>query len=131
MNIVKIRPTRDTPAVYFDPNKGIFKMFGRSLPENSLKFWTPILKQIEDGIRTKHLDIRVKMEYYNTSSSKCVFDLFRVFKSIEEKGVELSIRWYYEQYDEDMLEAGQDYKELLNLPIKFIEEKANRLRQSA
>ena len=106
-------------------------MFGRSLPENSLKFWTPILNQIESGIQAKHMDIRVKMEYYNTSSSKCVFDLFRVFKSIEDKGVTLDIRWYYEQYDEDMLEAGQDYKELLNLPIKFIEEKANRLRQTA
>lgn len=131
MNVLKIRPTRDTPAIYFDPNKGIFKMFGRSLPENSLKFWTPLLKQIEDGIQTTKLDIRVKMEYYNTSSSKCVFDLFRVFKSFESKGIELSIRWYYDEYDEDMLEAGEDYKELLNLPIKFIEERANRLQQSA
>lgn len=131
MNVLKIRPTRDTPAIYFDPNKGIFKMFGRSLPENSLKFWTPLLKQIEDGIQTTKLDIRVKMEYYNTSSSKCVFDLFRVFKSFESKGIELSIRWYYDEYDEDMLEAGEDYKELLNLPIKFIEERANSLQQSA
>ena len=130
MSILKIKPTRDTPAVYFDAEKGIFKMFGRSLPENSLKFWTPILRQIENGIQTNKLDIRVKMEYYNTSSSKCVFDLFRVFKSIEQKGVELSIRWYYEEYDEDMLEAGEDYKNLLDLPIKFIEEKS-RMKQSA
>ncbi len=129
-NILKIKPTRDTPAVYFDPNKGIFKMFGRSLPENSLKFWTPILRQVENGIITRHLDVRIKMEYYNTSSSKCVFDLFRVFKAIEDKGIALMIRWYYDEYDEDMLEAGEDYKNLLNLPIKFIEEKYNRLRSA-
>lgn len=129
-NILKIRPTRDTPAVYFNPVQGIFKMYGRSLPENSLKFWTPILHEIEKGIQTRKLDIRVKMEYYNTSSSKCVFDLFRVFKSIEDKGVELSIRWYYEEYDEDMLEAGEDYRNLLDLPIKFIEEKS-KLQQTA
>jgi len=129
-DLLKIRPTRDTPAVYFDPDKGIFKMFGRSLPENSLKFWTPILYHLEKGVTSSTLDVRVKMEYYNTSSSKCVFDLFRVFKSIEDKGVQLSIRWYYEEYDEDMLEAGEDYKNLLNLPIKFIEEKYS-LRKTA
>ena len=128
MNTLKIKPTTDTPAVYFNPAQGIFKMYGRSLPENSLKFWTPILREIENGIQTPKLDIRVKMEYYNTSSSKCVFDLFRVFKSIEEKGVELTIRWYYDEYDEDMLEAGEDYRDLLNLPIKFIEEKSKLQR---
>ena len=131
MDVLKIRPTRDTPAILFDPNRGIFKMFGRSLPENSLKFWTPVLREIDKGIKTETLDIRVKMEYYNTSSSKCVFDLFRAFKSIEEKGVKLAIRWYYEEYDEDMLEAGEDYKNLLDLPIRFIEEKSARLKQSA
>lgn len=131
MNSIKIRPTKDTPAIYFDPNKGIFKMFGRSLPENSLKFWTPILQEIEKGIPAMSLDIRIKMEYYNTSSSKCIFDLFRAFKSLEERGVAVIIRWYYDEYDEDILEAGEDYKDLLGLPVKFIMVKADNLKNSA
>lgn len=129
--MIKIRPTKDTPAVYFNPEKGVFKMFGRSLPENSLKFWIPILQEIKKGVASNKLDIRIKMEYYNTSSSKCIFDLFRAFKSLEEKGTQLSIRWYYEEFDEDILEAGEDYKSLLGLPVKFIEEKSRSLQQSA
>ncbi|MEM6644013.1 MAG: DUF1987 domain-containing protein [Bacteroidota bacterium] len=131
MSVLKIPPTKDTPAIYFDPEKGIFKMFGRSLPENSLKFWTPVIKEIERGSLPERLDIRIKMEYYNTSSSKCVFDLLRLFKSFQDQGIRIAIRWYYDQYDEDMLEAGEDYKALLNLPLRFIEVKANKLQKSA
>jgi len=129
--MIKIPPTRDTPAVYFEPNKGVFKMFGRSLPENSLKFYTPILEELKKGINTDKLDVRIKMEYYNTSSSKCIFDLFKTFKFLEPHLNVLSIRWYYDEYDEDMLEAGEDYEDLLDLPIKFIEQKADDLLKTA
>lgn len=130
MNIIKIQPTKDTPAILFDPYKGIFRMAGRSLPENSLKFWIPVLSEIEKGVRTKHLDIRIKMEYYNTSSSKCIFDLFRAFKSLQQKGTKIAIRWYYDEYDEDILEAGEDYQSLLDLPVKFVKQ-PDGLRNSA
>lgn len=131
MSTIKIRPTKETPAILFDPQKGLFKMFGRSLPENSLKFWSPILHEIKKGVNTKYLDIKIKMEYYNTSSSRCVYDLLKVFKSLEDQGVKLQIQWYYEEYDEDMFEAGMDYKENLDLPIKLIIDRSRTLSQTA
>ena len=96
-------------------------MFGRSSPENSIKFYEPIRSAIANNISAKQLDVRIKMEYFNTSSSKCIYDLLKEIKMLERKGKHVNVRWYYDQYDEDMMEAGEDYGDLLDLRIKLIE----------
>ena len=44
-------------------------------------------------------------------------------KTIEktDKGKELVLKWYYEEDDEDMLEAGEDYESIIRVPFKMIE----------
>ncbi|WP_370086848.1 DUF1987 domain-containing protein [Ekhidna sp.] len=121
MEPIKIYPTRNTPAVLLDPARGVFKMYGRSSPENSLQFYEPLRAAISSNITVDKVDVRIKMEYFNTSSSKCIYDLLKELKSLETKGKEVTVRWYYDEDDEDMLEAGEDYSDLLDLPFRFIE----------
>lgn len=121
MEPIKIYPTRNTPAVLLDPARGVFKMYGRSSPENSLQFYEPLRAVISSDITVDKVDVRIKMEYFNTSSSKCIYDLLKEIKSLENKGKEVVVRWYYDEDDEDMLEAGEDYSDLLDLPFRFIE----------
>ena len=47
-----------------------------------------------------------------------MLDLFRRLENVNSKVV---IHWYYEQDDEDMLEAGEDYEAIVNVPFKMIE----------
>jgi hypothetical protein len=47
-----------------------------------------------------------------------LLDLFKRLETISNKVV---INWYYEQDDEDMLEAGEDYEAIINVPFKMIE----------
>jgi hypothetical protein len=61
----------------------------------------------------------MKLEYFNTSSSKCILDLFKKLERLD--GTEVSINWYFEEDDEDMEEAGEDYQAIINLPFKMIE----------
>ncbi|WP_436516302.1 DUF1987 domain-containing protein [Ekhidna sp. To15] len=121
MEPIKIYPTRNTPAVLLDPNRGIFKLYGRSSPENSIQFYDPLKEVISNKISVDKFDVRIKMEYFNTSSSKCIYDILKELKALENKGKEVIIRWYYEQDDEDMLEAGEDYSDLLGLNFRFVE----------
>ncbi|WP_425391460.1 DUF1987 domain-containing protein [Ekhidna sp.] len=121
MEPIKLQPTRNTPAVLLDPSRGVFKMYGRSSPENSIQFYEPIRNALANKMATPKVDIRIKMEYFNTSSSKCIYDLMKEIKALEMKGKEVIVRWYYDEDDEDMLEAGEDYSDLLDLPFKFIE----------
>ena len=37
-----------------------------------------------------------------------------------KSGNEVAINWYYEEDDEDMLEAGEDYDAIIDLPFKLI-----------
>ena len=96
-------------------------MYGRSSPENSLGFYEPIRTSLSQDMKTDTLDIRIKMEYFNTSSSKCLYDIFKEIKYLSDQGKEVNVRWYYEQDDEDMMEAGEDYSDLLDLPFVFVE----------
>lgn len=121
MKGIKLRPTVNTPAIILDPSRGIFKMYGRSSPENSLRFYEPVRNALSSTIEANKLDVRIKMEYFNTSSSKCIYDVLKDIKALENKGVDIKVRWYYDQYDEDMMEAGEDYSDLLDLPFVFIE----------
>ncbi|WP_462249554.1 DUF1987 domain-containing protein [Ekhidna sp.] len=131
MEPIKIQPTRNTPAVLLDPNRGVFKIYGRSSPENSIQFYDPIKDVLANQINGNTLDVRIKMEYFNTSSSKCIYDLLKEIKSLSDKGKEVIVRWYYEEDDEDMLEAGEDYSDLLDLPFKFIEFHPDQYQRSA
>ena len=40
---------------------------------------------------------------------------------INQKGTEVHVNWYFEQDDEDMEEAGEDYQAIIKLPFKMIE----------
>ena len=121
MKPIKLPATRVTPAVLLDPSRGVFKMYGRSSPENSMQFYEPILSALSNDIQGDKVDVRIKMEYFNTSSSKCIYDILKEVKRLEAKGKKVMVRWYYDEDDEDMLEAGEDYSDLLDLPFKFIE----------
>lgn len=117
-----IRPTRITPLIYFDPNRGLLELRGKSSPENSIQFYSNLINDLEEFGRNgkKNLIANFKFEYFNTSSSKCLFDIFRKLNIVRENGFDLSINWYYEEDDEDMLEAGEDYADLLGIDFNYV-----------
>jgi hypothetical protein len=46
-----------------------------------------------------------------------------VFKKIEfitKNNGNAEVNWYYEEDDEDMQEAGEDYDIIIDIPFKFI-----------
>ena len=112
-----------TPAVNFDSDSGVLELKGRSIPENSVEFYKPLNDWIENyGANPKDKTIvDIKLEYFNTSSSKCILDLFKKLESLKTKGAEVLVNWYYEEDDEDMEEAGEDYQAIIKLPFNMIE----------
>ena len=40
---------------------------------------------------------------------------------MKTKGAEVLVNWYYEEDDEDMEEAGEDYQAIIKLPFNMIE----------
>ncbi len=120
MEDIKIEGTPKTPQVTFEAGKGILEIRGRSIPENSIEFYKPLMDWIEAYARASKdkTTVNIQLEYFNTSSSKCILDLFKKLEAINN---EIVINWYYEEEDEDMLEAGEDYDAIINIPFKMIE----------
>jgi hypothetical protein len=112
-----------TPYVRFDGEKGIVEIKGRSIPENSVEFYKPLIEWLDKygTSPVKQTSVNIQLEYFNTSSSKCILDIFKKLELIHKKGNTVEVNWYYEEDDEDMFEAGEDYQSIINIPFKMIE----------
>lgn len=123
MDAIIIEGTPKTPTVNFDAVNRKVEIKGRSIPENSIEFYKPLVDWLENYGATSPpaTEVNIQLEYFNTSSSKCILDIFKKLESIAKSGCEIIINWYYEEDDEDMLEAGEDYQSIIKVPFKMIE----------
>jgi hypothetical protein len=65
--------------------------------------------------------VNISFVYIKTSSFKIMFDLFKILESIHINGSNVAIQWYYEEDDDEILEMGNDYSSVIELPFTFIE----------
>lgn len=126
MDPIVIEGTPKTPSVNFNASTGILEIKGRSIPENSIEFYKPLIEWIEKygASPQPKTVVNIQLEYFNTSSSKCILDVFKRLEAIVNSGHDVLINWHYEEDDEDMLEAGEDYQSIIKVPFKMIEVEA-------
>ena len=123
MEPLAIEGTAKTPNVKFEAGQGLIEIKGRSIPENSIEFYKPLVDWLEEYSKgpAALTKVNIQLEYFNTSSSKCILDVFKKLEAIYKAKNEVIINWYYEEDDEDMLEAGEDYESIIRVPFKMIE----------
>ncbi|GIV38742.1 MAG: hypothetical protein KatS3mg033_0542 [Thermonema sp.] len=123
MENLNIEPTNRTPKVYFDARTGVLEIAGRSIPENSADFYQPILDWLDEAAQSEILTFNMvlKLEYFNTSSSKFILDILKKLEKIhKDTGKAVFVKWYYDEKDEDMEEAGHDFRDIINLDFELI-----------
>jgi hypothetical protein len=122
MEILKIESTEDSPQIVLDRESNILEISGRSLPEDVNTFYEPTMSWIEEYAKDP-LDVTVfsfKFTYFNTASSKIILDILTRFEEMIEEGHEVMVRWHYPEEDEDMMEAGEEYSEMVDVPFEMI-----------
>ena len=121
MEPLVLQPTAHTPSVTLDSKTGVFEFKGRSTPENSVEYYDPIFKWLDQYTQSPlpKTVVNLQFEYFNTSSSKCILDVLKKFVKIHNAGNEVKICWYYEEEDDDMKEAGEDYSDILEIPFEI------------
>jgi len=122
---LKLEGSPKTPTIEFNSGSGYLLIKGRSIPENSIEFYKSLIEALKAYNETpqKTTKVDIQLEYFNTSSSKCILDVFKRLEKINAGDSEVVINWYYEADDEDMLEAGEDYQSITSIPFKMIEVK--------
>ncbi len=122
MDNLKIEKTKYTMEINFNKDNGILEMAGSSYPENALDFFGPIIEWIKTYISEvkKPMVLNIRLNYLNTSSTKCILDIFETLEQYFKAGGDVKINWYYAEDDEDIMETGEELGEDFDFPIEFI-----------
>ncbi|MGE0079653.1 MAG: DUF1987 domain-containing protein [Bacteroidales bacterium] len=113
--------TEETPGINFDKQNNKFMVFGRSFPEESKKFFYPILLWLEEYVKIPNdtTIFEFRLDYYNSSTSTVILEMLYILERIQKKGKEIKIIWNYIDIDDDMLDSGKEYAKMVSIPIEL------------
>ena len=122
METLRLEQTDDSPSVVLDKESNRFEISGKSLPEDVLDFYQPVLDWLNSyrSEPNSKTEFRFKLTYFNTASSKLILDILLIFEWMVEEGHNVLIKWLSLQSDEDMQEAGKEYEELVDVPFEHV-----------
>ena len=122
MDSLMLEGTGDTPKVIFDKGNDHFEISGCSLPEDTNAFFEPIIDWLEEYLKSPNeaTQFEFALEYFNTASSKIFLDIFTRFEKLKQAGKQVRVKWVYDEDDEDMEMAGQEYAKLCDVEFEFL-----------
>ena len=106
-----------SPLALLDRQESILKLEGRSYPEEGMDFFDPIilrfksLQNSETPIRTIHL----RLEYYNSATTKALSDLFQALMLAKNAGHQVKVIWEFEEEDDGIQEDIDMFIETFDL----------------
>jgi hypothetical protein len=126
MESLIIENTNKTPKVFFNALNGKMELAGRSIPENSFQFYEPLLQWIDEYSKSpqEQTSFSFKLDYFNTSSSMYILGILKKLERLYLDGKIVKVYWHYDSEDEDMLQTGEDLKQIVKIPIEMTEMKS-------
>ncbi|HAM10482.1 MAG TPA: nuclear pore complex subunit [Bacteroidales bacterium] len=121
MEELRISPTKNTPEILLNP-EGIIRIRGRSIHENVIVFFAPV----EDWITQYIINpasvtcVDMNLEYCNSASAKVLIHVLQKITYVSLKNKKFIFNWYYEDGDDDILERGEYFAAILDVPFNFI-----------
>lgn len=121
MQVLRIQKTKSSPEIILDP-AGIIKIKGRSIQENAAEFYEPVQDWVEDYVNdpAEITSVDINLEYFNSASARIFIALFQKITFVSLKDKKYIFNWYFEEGDEDILERGEYFASVLDIPINFI-----------
>ncbi|GEM_PF-131465 len=121
---LSLSATEKTPAVEIKPSEGFIFITGCSIPENADRFFTPVQDVVEQYAASPHVTttVRINLNYFNSSTSKYLLDMLKRLEDLHVSGrSNVLLEWFFQEGDLDMKEAGEDYRSLIEFPVKLKE----------
>lgn len=122
MEVFFAKESEKSPSVEMNKIEGVFRIEGRSVPEDAQKFYRPILDWIDNysSNPNEFTQFIFKLDYFNTASSMMILAILLKLKAITKGGKQVLIKWHFDE--EDIQDAGVDYEEATNLSFEHIGE---------
>lgn len=125
MKTLNIPATEDTPEIILN-SAGDFQFNGKSLPEDVVSFYNPVLDWISKyGENPNSTSIfKFNFTYFNNESSKTILDILMKLEELSENGANVQAEWHYNENDENMEEHGEEFAKVIEVPFNLIPYKA-------
>lgn len=111
------------PTVNFNAETGTLEISGESYHEYTIEFFQPIFEWLNNYLEQEGRTIvfNFRMTYFNTSSSRRFLEIFDLLEDYNKsKNGNVTVNWYYEKDDVDMLESGEEYAEDVDLGFNLL-----------
>lgn len=119
---IQASPKNNTPTIEFKIS-GELSIYGRSIPENAIGFYNPVIdwiKNLEEPYPPK-ITLTISLEYFNTSTSKILLNIIKLFERVQECSTSsVVIIWQYNKEDSDMYEAGHCFQSVTKVPFEMV-----------
>jgi len=121
MELMSISPTKNTPEIILDP-KGMIRIRGRSIHENVTEYFAPVEDWITGYIESpaELTCVDMNLEYFNSASAKVFIHLLQKITYVTLKHKKFIFNWYFEDGDEDILERGEYFASVLDVPFNYV-----------
>jgi len=121
METLSINATDETPFVELNAENKVFKITGRSLPEDARAFYQPISKWFNQYFEEAQspVNLEIYLDYFNSSSTKQLVEIIIDLESLKNKKVEVNIVWMYDEDDELMETRGKEIESIVEIPFIF------------
>jgi hypothetical protein len=121
MEELRLSPTKNTPEVILNP-EGIIRIRGRSIHENVTEYFAPVEEWITSYIQSpaEVTCVDMNLEYFNSASAKVFIHILQKITYVTLKHKKFIFNWYFEEGDEDILERGEYFASVLDVPFNYI-----------
>jgi len=125
MNFIEISAKDGSPYIKFDPENGSLLIKGRSYDDEVMVIYNLIRNKVKEYANNgkKTLNANIFLKYFNTASSKCLFDLMGDMKKIQEQypDFKLNLEWNYLEGDDNMKEELEDLRTAIGFEFNILE----------
>jgi hypothetical protein len=120
---IEIPQTKTTLGIVLDPDKHFFRFEGISYPSNPSTFFQPVIDWVDEYLslfNNELISIEIYITYFNTSSSTYLYRIMEQFDAVHKKNKNVTIRWYYDEEEDDVLESWNNLISELDLTFELI-----------
>jgi hypothetical protein len=121
VDTIKYELTEKTPLIEGSISDGRIYISGRSYPEDAPEFFQPFRDWLKEFYKNTPGDITLdlNMDYINTATTVLLYEMIYVLSRLS-KDRKVEVLWKYEEDDHDMIDKGNDFKDLLGDLITMI-----------
>lgn len=119
MTTLDVKKTKSSPALWYDPARGLLGIIGESYPENSFEFYAPLFAWLQANLPAlPSLRLEVNVPYMNSSSTKCMLDLLDLLAAAYAAGKPVELDWYYDRDNPRALDLAEEFREGCGFPFR-------------